>query len=62
MLHNHCDLYRGALDANTDDGVRKIEKTNLLKGVKDRLGVARGYAEGSAVRRKAIKVAGAEAG
>jgi len=32
------------------------------KGVKDPLGFARGYAEGSAVRRKAIKVAGGEAG
>jgi hypothetical protein len=30
--------------------------------VKDQLGFARGYAEGSAVRRKAIKVAGGEAG
>jgi hypothetical protein len=32
------------------------------EGIKDQLGFARGYAEGSAVRRKAIKVAGGEAG
>jgi hypothetical protein len=32
------------------------------EGVKDRFGFARGYAEGSAARRKAIKVARGEAG
>ena len=34
----------------------------VSEGVKDQLGFARGYAEGSAVRRKAINVARGEAG
>ena len=44
------------------DAAMNARPYGVSEGVKDQLGFARGYAEGSAVRRKAIKVAGGEAG